>query len=101
MRRWCRTSSTRKACDRRLLLYDSICRQRLVKALEVYPKMKIDGFGMRDLGTLSSDIQSIAQKVNKKGQVVGDSWLSGPFPHAFIWEAGIMSGLGTLGGEWS
>ena len=55
--------------------------------------------GMKDLGTLGGD-NSLASRVNDRGQVVGCSTLAGnAAEHAFVYssEAG-MKDLGTLGG---
>jgi probable HAF family extracellular repeat protein len=50
---------------------------------------------MTDLGTLPGDLNSWANNVNSKGQIVGTS-----FPEtgsrAFIWENGVMTDLNTL-----
>src|SRR5438034_403707 len=53
-----------------------------------------------DLGTLPADTMSGASAVNEAGQVVG--WSQGSYPdpiHAFVWENGTMTDLGTLGGS--
>ncbi len=69
--------------------------------------------GMQDLGTLGGDY-SIAVGINNSGQVVGwsdlaeddeedcepDNILCGA-SHAFLWEDGTMTDLGTLGGSTS
>jgi probable HAF family extracellular repeat protein len=59
--------------------------------------------GMQDLGTLGGiQSQSDAYAINKRGQVVGESWGASSLgvAHAFLWEAGRgMLDLGTLGGE--
>lgn len=65
---------------------------------------------MRDLGTLGGRSSS-ALAINDLGQVVGSSWIndrdqvfedytirSGD-SHAFIWQDGVMTDLGTLGGS--
>ena len=53
-----------------------------------------------DLGTLGGAADfSQANGINNKGVVVGFSVPTGPFAiHAFRWQNGIMSDLGTLGG---
>ena len=64
---------------------------------------------MTDLGTLGG-VYGIAQCANNRGQVIGQSSLA-EFPgacltgepgcHAFLWERGILTDLGTLGGTFS
>src|SRR5438876_5976506 len=49
-----------------------------------------------DLGTLPADTMGGASAVNEAGQVVG--WSQGSYPdpiHAFLWENGTMTDLGT------
>ena len=61
---------------------------------------------MRDVGTLGGE-ESVAQDINSRGQVVGAATTrpgqSLSFfddgPHAFLWEDGNMTDLGTLGGK--
>src|SRR6266550_3900055 len=53
-----------------------------------------------DLGTLPGSVGGGATAINDRGQVVGSS----NFPdfvtvHAFLWQAGTMIDLGTLGGD--
>jgi probable HAF family extracellular repeat protein len=68
--------------------------------------------GIRDLGALAGGT-SWALGINAAGQVVGSStsrleeicsgtcWHEPVDPHAFLWEAGGMTDLGTLGGNTS
>ena len=62
-----------------------------------------------DLGTLGGDAWAIAhttgftttmaaQAMNARGQIVGYGLLSSGQQHAFLWTAGILTDLGTLGG---
>lgn len=61
-----------------------------------------------DLGTLEGGNESVANAVNKKGQVVGlfannvadqySMFIPGFQSRAFLWQDGVMQDLGTLGG---
>lgn len=57
---------------------------------------------MLDLGTLVGGTHSRAMGVNRHGQVAGDGGLNGfgpmfrEFPNAFLWQDGILQGLGAL-----
>jgi probable HAF family extracellular repeat protein len=54
---------------------------------------------MTDLGTLGGTIGN-AQCANARGQIIGNSDLSGDtISHAFLWQDGAMGDLGTLGGD--
>jgi probable HAF family extracellular repeat protein len=71
------------------------------------------GNGMQDVGTLGSGVDSQAFLVNESGQVVGVSFTSSspnsnngpaclanvPTQDPFLWENGIITDLGTLGGH--
>ena len=54
-----------------------------------------------DLGTLPGGDFSVAEGINARGQVVGESNTASGATHAFLWEDGRMTDLGTLpgGGE--
>ena len=45
-----------------------------------------------ELGTLGG-ANSIAQRINDRGQVVGASEMAGGPPHGFLWQAGSMTDL--------
>jgi probable HAF family extracellular repeat protein len=49
-----------------------------------------------DLGNLGS--VSRARGINDRGQIVGNSSLATGATHAFLWENGVITDLGTLGG---
>jgi len=67
------------------------------------------GYEIIDLGTLDPAAtgvsSSIALAINERGQVVGGSTtgIGDPRPqgvfHAFLWDNGVMTDLGTLGGR--
>jgi probable HAF family extracellular repeat protein len=53
---------------------------------------------MIDLGTLGGTC-GLAAVVNNRGQVVGQSDLVGDLTaHPFLWDQGVLTDLGTLGG---
>ena len=54
---------------------------------------------MRDLGTLGGTL-SFTNGLNDRGQVVGQSNLSGDLVfHPFLWDRGVITDLGTFGGD--
>lgn len=55
-------------------------------------------YQIRDLGTLGG-ASSVALGVNERGQVVGSADTSEGLRHAYLWENGVMSDLGTLPGH--
>jgi len=55
---------------------------------------------MQDLGTLNGpNSNTFAFGINKAGQVVGSSQTASGYYHAFRWENGVMTDLGTFGGN--
>jgi probable HAF family extracellular repeat protein len=56
---------------------------------------------MTDLGTLGTDAMSAATGINDRGQVVGWSKNAAGRRHAFLWQNGTMTALGTSGETWS
>jgi len=54
---------------------------------------------MINLGTLGG-VFGFAQCANNRGQVIGQSDLSGDLTaHPFVWERGVLTDIGTLGGD--
>jgi probable HAF family extracellular repeat protein len=56
---------------------------------------------MTNLGTLGGTGHSFAYAINNSSQVVGGASTYDGFYHAFLWQDGIMTDLGTLGGSYS
>jgi probable HAF family extracellular repeat protein len=54
------------------------------------------GTGMQDLGTLTGDVNSLANALNDVGDVVGVSLDANFNPRAFLWENGTMTDLNSL-----
>ena len=52
-----------------------------------------------DLGRLSGDVASIATGINASHQIIGISYASTTVIHAFLWQNGTMSTIGSLGGS--
>jgi probable HAF family extracellular repeat protein len=70
--------------------------------LEAVSKNTNKTITMTDLGSLGDGFDGAeATGINNKGQVVGRSITSHYDEHAFIWENGVMTDLGTLGGAYS
>lgn len=57
-----------------------------------------DGYVLTDLGALPGGGDTIPYAINNHGQVVGHSGIPA---RAFLWENGVMTDLGTLGGRFS
>jgi probable HAF family extracellular repeat protein len=58
------------------------------------------GWVITDLGTLGPVYRdSSASAINESGQIVGGSGAASGKQHAFVWQDGKMSDLGTLGGR--
>jgi len=59
-------------------------------------------YTVTDLGTLPGGNSSVAYKVNDLSQVAGNSTLPGnAYGHAFIYQNGTLTDVGTLSGGWS
>jgi probable HAF family extracellular repeat protein len=52
--------------------------------------------GMKDLGTLSGDVRSVALGINDRGDVTGLSLDMDFNPTAFLWHNGVLTDLNTL-----
>jgi len=50
-----------------------------------------------DLGTLAGTSKSIGRAINENGQLVGVSYVKSSKYSGFIYEDGVMSGIGSLG----
>lgn len=60
------------------------------------------GAPLTNLGPPPNGTYSYAQAANTAGQVVGHATVSvgfGEYDHAFLWQDGVMTDLGTLGGD--
>ena len=58
-----------------------------------------DGNDMRDFGALGNGTEATASEMNNRGQVAGVSNLADDLIlHAFLWNWGTLTDLGTLGG---
>ncbi len=55
-------------------------------------------YTITDLGTLGG-WSSVALAVNRRGQVVGSADTSQGVRHAYVWQRGMMTDLGTLPGD--
>jgi probable HAF family extracellular repeat protein len=67
---------------------------RAVGAVSVANPAGIAGYTVTDLGGLAGSESAQAIAINDLGQIVGKS-----ANHAFLWERGQMTDLGTLGGD--
>lgn len=54
------------------------------------------GTGMKDLGTLSGDVRSVALGINDRGDVTGLSLDMDYNPTAFLWHDGVLTNLNSL-----
>lgn len=55
-------------------------------------------YGLTVLGTLGNPADSEAHGLNNRGSVSGQAFLPNSALHAFFWQMGVMTDLGTLGG---
>ena len=72
----------------------SLCRLT-VEALEV---RAVPAYAVTDLGWLPGFASSYANALNEAGDIAGCQTTSAGVSHAFFWENGVMTDLGTLGG---
>jgi probable HAF family extracellular repeat protein len=61
----------------------------------------VSGGTMHDLGTLPGFSNSIATSINGSGQIAGYPYVPGPTPARAFLYGGVMTDLGTLGGDTS
>ena len=52
--------------------------------------------GIKDLGTLTGDVNSVALGINDSGEIVGLSLDANFDPHPYLWQDGVMTGLNSL-----
>lgn len=57
------------------------------------------GYTITNLGSLIEGGSSQASDINASAQVVGWAYAGMGYEHAFIWQNGVMTDLGTLGGD--
>jgi probable HAF family extracellular repeat protein len=70
-------------------------------AAGVTPEMRVAAtYTVVDLGTLGAEFGCCSEAfgINPQGQVVGEATTASEETHAFLWEKGVMTDLGTLGG---
>ncbi len=74
---------------------------RLLKIEPLEDRCLLSAYALTDLGTLGGLQSTVASDINEAGQVVGYSATAAGQQHAFLWDDGVMSDLGTLGGPHS
>lgn len=52
--------------------------------------------GIKDLGTLTGDVNSVALGINDTGEIVGLSLDANFDPHPYLWQNGVMTNLNSL-----
>lgn len=72
----------------------------IVLAAVVFANPGSAGVTVVELGTLGGPT-SVAYAANNLGQVAGESTTASGSTHAFLWQEGVMTDLGTLGGAFS
>lgn len=71
-------------------------RRLSVESLEI--RSVLTGYDVTGLGSLVEGGGSQAADINAVGQVVGRAYAGMGTEHAFLWQNGVMTDLGTLGG---
>jgi len=69
--------------------------------LEALEPRDVPSYAITDLGVTAGFDGSYALGLNQVGDVTGYEWANGGVSHAFLWHNGVMSDLGTLGGNYS
>jgi probable HAF family extracellular repeat protein len=59
----------------------------------------VPSYAITDLGVLPGFASSAAVALNNTGEVVGNEQTADSVSHAFLWQNGVMTDLGTLGGD--
>src|SRR5260221_10439136 len=66
--------------------------------VEVLEGRDVPSYIVTDLGVSAGFVSSGAEAINNSGEVVGSESSADNVTHAFLWQNGVMSDLGTLGG---
>jgi probable HAF family extracellular repeat protein len=67
--------------------------------LEILEVRDVPSYAVTDLRVTPGFVSSFAEAINGSGAVAGYETTSAGVKHAFVWENGVMTDLGTLGGD--